>query len=130
MKKLIYIFPVLLLCVFTTISFSSGDVLDDVATAIRSGKSADVAAFFDTNIDLTILEQEGNYSHAQAEIVLKDFFQKNPVHAFTLVHRGSSGTDAQFGIGTLQSASSLRVYYLLKPHDGKMLIQTLSFEQQ
>lgn len=130
MKKINYLFPALLICVFTTISFGSGDVLDDVADAIRSGNASTVAVFFDANIDLTILEQEGNYSHAQAEIVLKDFFQKNPVHSFKLVHRGSSGSDAQFGIGTLQSLSSLRVYYLLKPHNGKMLIQTLSFEQQ
>jgi hypothetical protein len=130
MKKIRYIFPVLLLCLFVTVSFGNRDVLDDVATAIRTGNASDVAAFFDTNIDLTILDQEGNYSRAQAQIVLKDFFQKNPVHTFTLVHRGSSGTDAQFGIGTLQSSASLRVYYLLKPHDGKLLIQTLSFEQQ
>lgn len=130
MKKILYLFPVLLLCVFATISFSSADVLDNVADAIRSGNASNVAVYFDTNIDLTILDQEGNYSHAQAEIVLKDFFQKNPVRSFKLVHRGNSGSDAQFGIGTMQSQSSLRVYYLLKPHGGKMLIQTLSFEQQ
>ena len=66
------------------------DISDDVSAAVKTGNSGNVAKFFSTNVDLKILDKEDVYSKAQAELILRDFFAKNQVKAFTVIHKGTS----------------------------------------
>lgn len=107
------------------------DVLDNIGNSIRSGDAATLSTYLDANVDLTILDKEAMYSKGQAQVVLKDFFTKNPPSGFQLVHKGSSAEGSQYGIGNYNSgASSYRVYYFVKPKGGAVLIQELRFENQ
>jgi hypothetical protein len=123
MKKLIAV-----LCFVLPMSLLA-DTADDVAAAIRTGDAHAVAAYFADNVDLKVLEQENIYSKAQAELILKDFFVKHPVNAFTIVHKSVPKNDSQFAIGTLETTNGkYRVHYLLKTIIGKTSVTQFRIE--
>jgi hypothetical protein len=108
------------------------DISDDVAAAVKSGNASSVAKFFSANVDLKILDKEDVYSKAQAELILKDFFSKNPVKSFSVMHKGTSKSGDQFAIGTYESTSGkkFRSYFLFKKEGAGLAIQQLRFETQ
>ena len=119
------------LLILPSLSFTPFDVLDDVASAIRSGDSRAVARFFDSNVEIAILDRESSYSKTQAEMILRDFFAKNQVQSFVLKHRGSSEEGSSFGIGALKTSSqTFRVYYFVKQKGSQKVIQEMKFEKQ
>ena len=108
------------------------DINDDISTAIRSGDARQIASFFNTSVDLTIMSQEDVYSKAQAESLVRDFFSKNPVKSFTIVHKGSSKDGILFMVGNYVSANgkTFRTSIVMKSTQGKYLVQELRFENQ
>ncbi|TAL63237.1 MAG: DUF4783 domain-containing protein [Bacteroidetes bacterium] len=108
------------------------DISDDVASAVKTGNAANVAKFFFANVDMKILDKEDVYSKAQAELILKDFFSKNPVKSFAVMHKGTSKTGDQFAIGTYETSSGkkFRAYFLFKKEGTGLTIQQLRFEAQ
>ena len=106
------------------------DINDDIASAIRSGNSKAIAAYFNNNVDLKILEHEDVYSKAQAELIIKDFFAKHAVKSFNIVHQ-SAKVESQFAIGKLETTNGkYRVYILLKKSGDKLLIQQFRIEPE
>jgi hypothetical protein len=126
----------ILLAITTSISASlfmnsTNDIIADIGTAIKSGNASNVAKYFNSTLDLTTPDNEGTYSKTQAELILKDFFTKNPPASFTINHQGSSTDGSLYAIGTFAtSSSSFRTYFLLKKVDTGFLIQKLEFEEQ
>jgi hypothetical protein len=108
------------------------DVFTDIGNAIRSGDARAVARYFNSTVDLTILNQEEVYSKAQAEQVLRGFFSKNPPRTFTLIHKGVSKEGAKYAIGTLitTQGTEYRTYFFVKQTTSGELIQELRFEKQ
>lgn len=108
------------------------DISDDVAAAVKTGNAANVAKFFSASVDMKILDKEDVYSKAQAELILKDFFAKNPIKSFAVMHKGTSKTGDQFAIGTYETASGkkFRTYFLFKKEGTGLTIQQLRFETQ
>jgi len=105
------------------------DIADDVAAAIRTGNASEVSKYFADNVDLKVLEQENIYSKAQAELILKDFFDKHPVKSFTIVHKSIPKNDSQFAIGTLETTNGkYRVHYLMKTIIGKTSVTQFRIE--
>ena len=117
---------------FFTITPPVSDISDDVAASIRSGNASSVAKFFSANVDMKILDKEDVYSRAQAELILKDFFSKNPIKSFSIIHKGSSKSGDQFAIGTYESldGKKFRSYTLFKKEGSSLTIQQLRFETQ
>jgi len=117
-----------------TLAISDSDVKiagvhENIAAAIRSGNSKVLATYFSATVEITLPAVEGTYSRVQAELVMKEFFQKIPPTAFILEQKGTSSGGAQFLIGTYKSGNKeLRTYILLKGIDGQLLIQQLQFE--
>lgn len=103
-----------------------------IAAAIKSGNARALAHFFHSTIDLTVLQNDGVYSKAQAEGIIRDFFSNNPPSNFRINHQGSSRDASQYYIGTYSSSGkgNFRVYFLLKSHSGRMLIQNLEIQRQ
>ncbi|MBP9083290.1 MAG: DUF4783 domain-containing protein [Bacteroidia bacterium] len=130
MKKAYKIIMVLLLTAGTSIA--SLDIYSDIGDAIRSGDAHAVARYFNTTVDLTILNQEEVYSKAQAEQVLRDFFSRNTPKSFTLIHKGVSKEGAKYAIGNLVTAqgAQYRTYFFVKQSSGGEVIQELRFEKQ
>ncbi len=129
MKKLI------LFLIFATLSlFSAAFILDpyeDIANAIRSGDAKSVSRYFSSSVDLTLIGQEDVYSKAQAEQILKDFFNKNTPRSFSIIHRGESKDGSKYAIGNLTTSSgNYRVYYYFKVAAGNVNIQELRFMKE
>jgi hypothetical protein len=107
------------------------NIAGDVSSAIKTGNSKDLAKYFYSSIDLTVPGNEGTFSKSQAELIVKDFFAKNPPKSFVINHQGTSGDGSQFSIGTYTSGSlSYRTYFLIKKFSDTFYIQQIQFEQQ
>jgi hypothetical protein len=120
----------ILLLSFASIFNAMADINDDISNAIRTGDAKLVATYFNSTIDLTLINQEDIYSKAQGEQLLRDFFTKNPPKTFSLDHKGSSREGTLFSIGTFTSSSgkTFRVSFTLKMLQGKYSIQELRVE--
>jgi hypothetical protein len=119
-----------MISIFSFFSASAGpaDITENVISALKSGNSYELSKFFNTNIELAILEKEDIYSNVQAELIVKDFFTKNKPGAYTKVHQGGKEGD-KFVIGNLTTSNGLyRVYFRIKEVKGKYYIHTLRFE--
>jgi hypothetical protein len=120
-------FYICLLLAFT----ASADTFDEVAAAIKAANAAEVARYFNSNVELTILTAEGVYSKPQAEIIVKNFFAGNPPRNVVIQHRGSSAQGSKYAIANYESAQGkYRVYIFMKESAGKMLIHELRFEKE
>lgn len=104
-------------------------VEESIASAIRVGNHKELARHFDTKVDMAVLNKENSYSKAQAELIIKDFFEKNRVTGHQVIHRGKSRDGAQYVIGSLTtSTGTYRTYVLTKGEGDKARIQQLRFE--
>jgi hypothetical protein len=122
---------VALALVFASFSFA-GDIYEEISGAIRAGDAKQLASYFGSSIDLTLLNQEDVYAKGQAELLVKDFLSKNPPKTFSIAHKGSSREGTLFAIGTLATANNkvFRVSFTLKMMQGKYALQELRFEPQ
>lgn len=123
-KTLFYIFILLQLS-------AAADTFDEVVMAIKSANSAEVAKYFNSNVELTILTSEGVYSKQQAEIIVKNFLNANPPKNVVIQHKGSSAQGSKYAIANYECAQGkYRVYIFMKESAGKMLIHELRFEKE
>ena len=135
MKKISII--LILAAVFTTsisatiIINKPDELITKIGNAIKSGNAGNVAKYFNSTIDLSTPNNEGSFSKTQSEMILKDFFAKNPPTSFALNHNGSSTDGSLYAIGTyVSSTGSYRTYFLLKKVKTNYLIHKLEFELQ
>jgi|SRR3954469_12506731 len=107
------------------------EVVDDIANAIRSGNPKNISAYFIDNIDLKVIDQEDVYSKQQAEMILKTFFTKHPVKAFSVAHKSVEKNGSQYIIGTLETTNGkFRIYFLIKTTGAQTLIQQFKIENE
>lgn len=104
--------------------------LSQVTSALGAGNASALASFFEGNIELTIGDEDGAYSKAQAEQIVKSFFTQHQPKSFKKMHESSTGGNSQFAVGTLTAASgSFRVDIFYKTNSGKLRIQRLKFTE-
>lgn len=110
-------------------AFSQKDLNPKIANAIKTANAKELSSYFNNPIDLTTPGNEGTYSNAQAEMIVKSFFQKYPPATFTINHQGRSNDGSQYAIGSYKSGTTVfRTYLLLKLISGQPLIHQLKFE--
>ena len=130
MKKILNIRFLIAMLVLPSISFAALDILDSISSALNTGNVTQLSSYFDSNVDITILDQESTYSKTQAVAVVQNFFSTNTVKGFQLLHRAGSG-DGCYGIGNLQtSTQTLRTYFYVKTSGSISVIQELRFEKE
>jgi len=103
-------------------------VPDEIYSALRTGNARELAQYFNSNVELVILEKEEVYSKTQAEQVLKDFFSKHFPTGYTKLHEG--GKDAsRYVIGKLSTTrGQYRIYFLMKTINGQFAIHQFRIE--
>lgn len=112
-----------------TISLSAQN-FTSIGNALKSGNSNELAKYFDSSIEVTIINTEAVYSKSQAEMVIKNFFSSNKPSAYKMVHNGDSG-GAKYQIGELTTSSgTYRTYVYAKEKMGTMLIQEIRIEKK
>ena len=102
--------------------------IDPIISAIQDGSSSELARFFNPTISLNINGQQGEYSRNQAEIVLKDFFKKNPPLDFSLVFKNENQSSVSTYIGEYASGqSSYKVFIKVSQAESSFRIYGLDF---
>jgi len=111
-------------------SATAAGTLENIATAIQAGNAKELAKYFDNNVDITVYNKEEMYSKTQAEMVIKDFFSKNPPSSFKIIHKGTSNQGSEYAIGTLvTNVGSFRTYIYVKQKATSYSIQEIRFEK-
>ncbi|MCP4440967.1 MAG: DUF4783 domain-containing protein [Aureispira sp.] len=101
-----------------------------VISAIKDGNVTVLSQHMDTDVEITIEEEDGTYNKTEATNVVKGFFDNNKPSACSIVHSGAARNNgAYFCIGSLTAGGkSHRVYLFFKENEGKFLIQEMRFE--
>ena len=122
----------ILLIIYCLAAFSfiaSAAVPDAIILAFKAGNSKELGKYLNASLELTILENGDVYSKTQAEILLKDFFQKHTPTNFIILHEGGK-EGSRYAIGTLSTnKGDFRVTFLLKSQDGNSVIHQLRIEK-
>lgn len=102
-----------------------------MAKALGSGNADALGQYFDQNVEISMSDNEDVYAKAQAINMVRQFFTQNAPRGFQQMHQGASkGSDAQYCIGNLTTASgTFRVYLYAKTSAGKFLIQEIRFDK-
>jgi len=106
--------------------------LEDMVNAIKNNRVTDMAKYFDNFVPVTINNNQAIYSHNQAEVVLRDFFDKNVPKDFNTQDNGSPDNTSKFLIGSFDAlnGSKFNVYILMKMKDGNYILQDLKLNKE
>lgn len=109
-------------------SFAQSGTIDEVIGALKSGDAMGLSKYFDDNVELTLPVKSDSYSKAQAQVILKDFFDNNNVRGFDLKHKGDS-PGGHYCIGTLQTRSgNFRAHVFMKSKGNKEVVKEIRFQ--
>jgi hypothetical protein len=127
-----YLGLILLTCAFFFSSFSNrlgkGMEIEDIAIAMKSGNAAQLSRYFDNRVDITLPDKSDNYSRAQAEMVIRDFFTNNNVRNFEIKYKGEN-SGSKYCIGTLETKNgNYRTNLFLKQKNDKQVLQEIAFQ--
>ena len=132
MKKIIFFF----LIIFSVLEVNAQSeevskmIFDNIGKAFREGDASQLALNFASSFDIILPGNEGTFSKQQAEMILKDFFNKNKPKSFVINHQGTSNDGSRYAIGTYKTVNqSYRAYVLLKSIANKLLISQLQLEK-
>ena len=119
----------LLLLFYSPIKVEKEDIsIDPVISAINNNSSSDLAKFFESSISLNVNGQQGSYSRNQAEIVIRDFFKKNPSQGFTIVYSSETNPSLSSFIGDyLSEEGTFKVFIKVSQQESVLKIYSLEF---
>ncbi|MEQ9305803.1 MAG: DUF4783 domain-containing protein [Marinoscillum sp.] len=107
------------------------EILTNISTAMQAGSSKELIKFCNSNLEIKMDGKTSNYSIAQAEVILKDFFLKNPAKGFQYIHQGSSPEGLKYTIGTYTTeGASYRVVMVIKKVKNEFKIDTINFSRE
>jgi hypothetical protein len=125
---MIYFIINILLWIAPTLDRENSEQINPIISAIQVGSSTELAKHFNPSIYLNINGQQGDYSKTQAEIVLKDFFKKNPPVEFSLVFKNENQNSVNTYIGNYTCGQgSFKVFIKISQSDSNFLIYSLDF---
>jgi len=102
-----------------------------IQKAMTTNDSKAIVSMGKDKILLTILGKEGAYNHAQAEMVLTEFFNKKPKGEFSFVFKGKETTDGVFVIGKyLVGKESFRTTFHFRTVKSETKMESLTIEKE
>ncbi|MFC5282131.1 DUF4783 domain-containing protein [Pedobacter alpinus] len=108
----------------------ASDVIDDVATTFKNGDAKQVAKYFSTTVELSILEKEDIYSSSQATLILKDFFAKHPSLSTKIIHKVTSNPNFKFGVILYTtSKGNFRISFEFKNNSDNFILSQIRIEE-
>ena len=108
--------------------FAQNNVSPAITNAMSKGDANAVSSFFNENVEMVVGTVNDVFSKRQASGILNDFFRRNQVASFQVIHRGSKEHSA-FIIASMRAGNSnYRVYILVRIVNNQQLIQQLRIE--
>lgn len=123
----------LLLLAFLLVSFhavrAQDAEKDRVVDALRMGDAKELSSLFISSIDLTVKDASDVYSKAQAEQILRKFFNENPPVDLVIEHSGVSKSGDKYFIGILRTRTGyFRTTFFLKKGEQGFQVKQLRIE--
>ena len=111
------------------INLSAQD-FNSITKNLVKGDIKKLSLSFDSNPELTILDNDAIHSKEQIVAILKEFLSKNKPSNYKMIHHGNSGNGAFFQIGELTTSTDVyRTYIYAKNINGQFLIQEFRIEE-
>ncbi len=82
------------------------EFIAQVEEALKSTSSKELSKFLHTRVEIILDNNRKEYSINQAEIVLKDFFQRQPSSETEFIHDGNSAGGMIYAIGSYKSGNT------------------------
>lgn len=127
-----YLGLILLSCTLLFSSFKAGSgsgmEMEDILVALKSGNASQLSRYFDSRVDITLLEKSDSYSRTQAEMILRDFFGNNTVRNFEIKYKGENN-GSKYCIGTLLTRNGdYRTKLFMKQKGSSQVLQEIAFQ--
>ena len=107
---------------------NTSEVPNEIISALNKGDVNTLTSFLNDNVEMSIENKNDIYSKQQAKGIISDFFRKNKIEEFSLLHKGEKGK-ACFIIGTLTTEKgAYRIYILTRKNGNKDAIQQFRIE--
>lgn len=104
---------------------------EDISAALKAGSAFKVAAFFQSKVDITILEESELLTKLEAEKMLYDFFYDHKPSEFKILHQGESKSGLQYTIGRLETnKGNFRISYYINSSNQKEYIQQIIIDAE
>jgi len=108
-----------------------GDIVDNMSALFKSANSKEIGKNFSSSVELKVNEEEDVYSKAQAEQILREFFNKSAPVNSTVVHLINTNPNYRFGILSLTTKTGkFRVAITLKKVNNTFFITELRIEPE
>lgn len=109
-------------------SYAQDIEFEKISKIIKAGNAKDLVKQFSASVELNIDGEEANFSKAQAEAVIKDFFTRSSPTSFVINHKGASKGGLPYAIGEYKSNSdTYRVWIRLQKTGTQFLVDEMSF---
>jgi len=106
-----------------------GDVLDPIGKYIAKGDAESLSAWFDDELDISILAGGGVSSRLQARQIMKSFFKKFPPESFRVDYTAERA-NLKYVLATLNAGGeSFHLILFLNSKSGTYLIQQLKIDR-
>ncbi len=129
MKKLLLIFVLTIIALPSIhISAQTTSITPKLIKSFETGNAEMLSDLLNDNVELVMPKTENFFTKQQAKSILADFFRKNPIIDFNVLHK-SAKENASFLIGTLVSSKgSFRVSVYARNNKGQSLVYQLRIE--
>lgn len=126
MKKVLLI--ILIFAAF--LANAQNSELSKIESAIKAGNADQLSALFANTVEVTVPGgEEKDYAKNQATFVIKEFFQKNSVKSFSILHKGNSA-NTYYAVGKyVASTGTYDTNIFLKKSGSAYLISQIRFEK-
>lgn len=120
---------VCLLCVYAGILPVCAELPSEIRNALEKGDAKTLSKYFNSSLELGFSQTQGVYGKAQAEQMLKNFFDNNgPISSYRDMHEINKG-NTQVYIGQLYtSKGNYRVYIYMIAVDLSYYIHLMKIE--
>jgi len=128
----LFISVIFIQLIFTGANANSlhNDIPDAIITALKEGNAAELAEYFNDNVELALSDKDDIYSKNQAKLIIEDFFAKHPPKGFNILHKGGKES-SRYAIGNLLTPNGeFRITILIKIKDNKTYINQLRIEKE
>ncbi|MFN0200782.1 MAG: DUF4783 domain-containing protein [Bacteroidia bacterium] len=105
--------------------------LEEVTAAIQSEDTEKLVKFFAENVELHLLEKQGNYAKGQAKFIMKEFFGRNAAGQFTISQTGIIHSNYYFATGEyISDKGTYQVNIYFKLIGKSIQIDQIKFERR
>ncbi len=107
-----------------------GDLINEISNQFRQGNGKEIAKYFPSTVNLSLMNNENVYSKVQAEIILSNFFKNNQPRTSEVLHRLDNNPNYQHAVILLTTSNGdYRIAYSLKGNEDPLQLIEIRIEK-